>query len=129
MSRKLLQIFTYILALVPTITGVLNMMGIYDPIFKELNLPNSPVLDSDLRFLGGVWLGLGICVLYITHSLEKHVFLYRVLWSMIFIGGIGRLISMFQVGMPPAPFIAFTALEIIGAPVFLYWHARVFKST
>lgn len=129
MSRKLLQILTFVLALIPTITGILTLMGIYDPLFKDLNLPNSSLLDSELRFFGGLWLGLGITVLYIVRSLDKHVFLYRVVWSMIFIGGIGRLISMFLVGIPPVPFIAFTALEIVGAPVFLYWHAQVIKQT
>ena len=69
------------------------MMGINDPIFKELNLLRSPLLDSDLRFLGGI----------------------------------GRLISMILVGMPPVPFIAFTGFEIFGAPVFLYWYPQVIK--
>ena len=93
LSRKLLQICTFILALVPTVTGVLNMIGINDPIFKELNLLRSPLLDSDLRFLGGI----------------------------------GRLISMILVGMPPVPFIAFTGFEIFGAPVFLYGYPQVIK--
>jgi Domain of unknown function (DUF4345) len=41
--------------------------------------------------------------------------LFRAVWVMIFCGGIGRLISLLLVGMPPAPFIGFVALEIIGA--------------
>jgi hypothetical protein len=44
---------------------------------------------------------------------------------MIFIGGIGRLISMLLVALPPAPFIGFTALEIFGAPLFVLWQARL----
>ena len=35
---------------------------------------------------------------------------------MIFGGGIGRLISMLALALPPIPFIAFTALEVVGAP-------------
>ena len=42
---------------------------------------------------------------------------------MIFIGGIGRLLSMFFLAFPPIPFIGFTALEIIGAPFFIWWQA------
>lgn len=103
------------------------MMGIHDPLFADLNLPRSALLDSDLRFLGGVWLVVGVTVLVTIRSLEKHFALYKVLWAMIFVGGIGRLLSMFIIGLPPAPFIGFTILEIVGAPIFLYWHYHVAK--
>ena len=58
---------------------------------------------------------------------EKHFALYRILWGMIFLGGVGRLISMFIIGLPPVPFVGFTALEIIGAPIFVYWHSQLVK--
>ena len=118
MARKILQILLVILGLVPVVTGMLTMMGIYDPLFAALNLPHSALLDSDLRFLGGVWLGLGIAVLSTLHSLEKYFAIYCILWGMIFLGGIGRLLSILVIGLPPVPFIGFTALEIVGAPVF-----------
>ena len=127
MSRKIFRVFLVILGFVPTVTGILSMMGIHDPLFADLNLPASALLDSDLRFLGGVWLGLGITVLVTVNSFEKHFALYRILWGMIFLGGVGRLISMFIIGLPPVPFVGFTALEIIGAPIFVYWHSQLVK--
>lgn len=127
MSRKLLQAFLIVLGLIPTITGVLTMMGIYDPLFADLALPPSALLDSELRFFGGLWLGLGLTVLSTVKNLEKYFELYRVLWMMIFLGGVGRLLSAFLIGLPPIPFIAFTVLEIIGAPIFIYWHSTIAK--
>jgi len=44
---------------------------------------------------------------------------------MIFLGGIGRLISMAALATPPAPFIGFTLLEIVGAPLFVWWQSRL----
>jgi len=35
---------------------------------------------------------------------------------------------MFAVGPPPAPFIAFTVLELAGAPFFIWWQARISRS-
>jgi hypothetical protein len=35
------------------------------------------------------------------------------------------LISLLLMGMPPAPFIGFIVLEIIGAPFFIWWQARI----
>ena len=46
---------------------------------------------------------------------------------MIFIGGVGRIVSMLFVGLPPAPFIGFTILEIVGAPIFVMWQRRITK--
>jgi hypothetical protein len=46
---------------------------------------------------------------------------------MIFLGGVGRLISMLLQALPPIPFIGFTILEIAGAPIFVLWQACLAK--
>jgi hypothetical protein len=101
------------------------MLGIYDPIYASAGVPHFPLLDSNLRFFGGVWLGLGVAILWLVPSIEKQGVLFRVIWGAIFLGGIGRLLSMVFLGLPPIPFIGFTALEVIGAPLFIYWQYRV----
>ncbi len=125
MSRKALQIALIILGFVPIVSGILGMMGIFDPVYASLGLPSDPLLDSNLRFLSGVWFVVGIVVLATVRQIEKYFQLYLVVWSMIFVGGIGRLISIFVVGLPPIPFIGFTILEVVGAPFFIYWHYSV----
>lgn len=125
MNKKPLQITTIILGLVPLLTGVLAMMGINDPIYSATKLPISPVLDSNLRFFGGVWVALGVTILWMVPTIEKQAILFRVVWGCIFLGGIGRLLSLVLIGVPPLPFIGFTLLEIVGAPLFVYWQYRV----
>lgn len=129
MPRKPLQVILVILGFVPFITGILGMMGIYDPLYASLGLPNDPLLDSNLRFLSGVWFVVGITVFATVRQVENYFQLYLVVWGMIFVGGIGRLISMILVGLPPIPFIGFTVLELIGAPIFLYWHYQLSNTT
>jgi hypothetical protein len=34
---------------------------------------------------------------------------------------------MLLIGLPPVPFIGFTILEIVGAPIFVAWQARIAK--
>jgi len=125
MSKKPLQVITAILGVIPVITGMISMLGINDPLYASEALPRSPILDSNLRFFGGQWAGLGLVMLWLVPSIERRTALFRTLWGAIFLGGIGRLLSMAAVGAPPAPFIGFTALEIVGAPLFIYWHHRV----
>jgi hypothetical protein len=129
MSRLLLQICTAVLALVPIATGIISMRGARDPLYRPLQLPESPVLDSNLRFFGGVWLGLGLALLWTVPTIEHQGILFRSVWVAVFLGGIGRLLSWLVLGAPPLPFIGFLLLEIVGAPLFIYWQWRVAQST
>jgi hypothetical protein len=127
MNKRALQIVTSILALVPIVTGVIGMFGLADPIYAPMGLPHNSLLDSNLRFFAGVWLGLGLALLWLVPRIDTQTVLFRTFWGMIFIGGLGRLLSMVFTGLPPAPFIGFTALEIIGAPLFIAWQSRLAK--
>src|SRR5450756_1023049 len=110
---------------VPTMQG-LSKPGkwdatLSDPLYASAGIPAIATLDSNLRFFGGVWLGLGLSLYLLIPNIEKQTLLFRVLWGMIFLGGIGRLASMLFLALPPLPFIGFTVLEIIGAPFFIWW--------
>ncbi|WP_338827887.1 DUF4345 domain-containing protein [Bradyrhizobium sp. 27S5] len=125
MGRRGLQIATGLLALVPILTGIITMLGVSDPLYASSGVPALPVLDSNLRFFGGVWLGLGLALIWLVPRIESESVLFRVVWGGIFLGGVGRLLSIVMVGAPPIPFIGFTALELIGAPLFVYWQHLV----
>jgi hypothetical protein len=127
-SRLALQICTAILALIPIATGIVSMRGVRDPLYRPLGLPAAPVLDSNLRFFAGVWLGVGLALLWLVPAIEHHGVLFRALWVAVFLGGVGRLLSWFSNGAPPTPFIGFTILELVGAPLFIYWQSRVAQS-
>ena len=86
-------------------------------------VPNA-VLDSNLRFFSGFWLGTNFAVLWLVPRIEKEGTLFRALWGMIFLGGLGRLASLEDAGAPPWPFYVVMALELLGAPVFVLWQRR-----
>jgi hypothetical protein len=125
MNKRTLQILTALLACIPVVTGMVGMFGLSDPIYASANLPANALLDSNLRFFSGVWLGLGLAVFWLIPAIERQTVLFRTLWGMIFLGGIGRLLSTIFAGWPPAPFIGFAVLEIVGAPLFIVWQARL----
>jgi len=125
MGKRLLQITTALLGLVPLLTGLITMLGVHDPLYSAAGIPALAVLDSNLRFFGGVWLGLGIAILWLVPRIETETVLFRAIWGAIFLGGAGRLLSILLVGTPPIPFVGFTALELIGAPLFIYWQHSV----
>jgi uncharacterized protein YjeT (DUF2065 family) len=125
MNKRGLQIATGLLGIIPVLTGIITMFGLSDPIYAAAKIPANALLDSNLRFFGGVWLGLGLALYWLIPGIERQTILFRVLWGMIFLGGIGRLLSMVFLGAPPLPFVGFTALEIIGPPFFIWWQARL----
>jgi Domain of unknown function (DUF4345) len=125
MNKRALQYVTSILGLIPIITGVIGLMGVNDPLYVAIGIPKNILLDSNLRFYSGLWLAFGLTLLWLIPRIDKETAIFRIIWAMIFCGGIGRLLSMLTFGAPPLPFIAFTMLEIIGAPVFIYWQHQI----
>jgi Domain of unknown function (DUF4345) len=124
-AKRGLQIVTALLCVIPMGTGLISMMGVADPLYAGLAIPKSPLLDSNMRFFGGVWLALGLGLAWTIPSIDTRTAVFRVIWFAVFVGGIGRLLSMFISGTPPVPFVVFTALEIIGAPLFVLWQRSV----
>jgi hypothetical protein len=126
-GKRGLQIVTAILAAIPVATGLISMSGIDDPLYSSAALPANTLLDSNLRFFGGVWFALGIVMYWIIPKIEQQTSLFRALWGMIFAGGIGRIVSILMLGLPPVPFVGFAWLEILGAPLMILWQGRVAK--
>lgn len=127
MNKRPLQIAMGALGAIPVITGVLTMLGLSGPIYSSASIPANALLDSNLRFFGGLWLVLGLAVYWLVPRIESETTLFRALWLMIFMGGVGHLISMIFLGLLPLPFVGFTVLEIVGAPAFIYWQSRISK--
>ena len=92
MSRLALQIVMGLLGIIPVATGLLGLLGVDDPFYVAAGVPPVVFLDTNLRFYSGVWLGLGLALYWLIPTIEKQTVLFRVLWGMIFIGGISRLL-------------------------------------
>ncbi len=126
MTKRPLQIVSYFLALIPIVTGFIGLLGTDDPLYAGVS--HNVLLDTNLRFFGGFWLAMGFAMFWAARRIETETALFRALWAAIFVGGFGRIISMLVVAPPPAPFVAFTVLELVGAPFFIWWQARISKT-
>lgn len=126
MGRLILQVITAVVGLLTLALGGMQMaLGVRSPIYAGIGIPNSPILDSNLRFFGGLGLGLGVMLLLSVLGIEQRTTLFRASWALAFIGGVGRLISLFALGSPSTLLVAFTILEVIGAPLFIAWQSRL----
>jgi hypothetical protein len=124
-SRKLLQITMGILATAPFITGLLGMAGVHNPIYSSDYLPDNTLLDSNLRYLNGFSVGVGLTIYYMIPGIESHTVLLRAICGIIFLGAIGRLISIYFMGLPPFPMPFFVLIEVIAPPSLVFWQNKI----
>ncbi len=128
MSKRFLQIINAIIAIMTIVLASMSMLyGVSSPIYEHGTIPMIPALDSNLRFFGGLGLGLGLALLWLTPNIERQTILFRSLWIAAMLGGIGRIISMYIIGFPPEPMIIFTFIEVPLAPILIYWQWKISK--
>lgn len=125
-SRLALQIIHGSIAFLTLMLGSMQLFtGTGSPIYSELNLIPEPVLDSNLRFFGGMAIGLGLAGIWILPHIEKQTLVFRIFWLCALIGGIGRLISLVLLGPPSILIVSFTILEVLISPALIYWQYRI----
>lgn len=129
MNRRALQLVNAVVALATVALAAMQLaLGVDSPVYAGLGLPAAPALDSNLRFFGGMALGLGLLLLWILPSIERRTGVYRLIWLCAFVGGLGRVLSIGSVGWPAPLLVGITALEVLGAPLLVYWQHRVAAS-
>lgn len=90
---------------------------------------SDPVLDSQNRFYGTTFIGYGGLLFLCATDVRKYATVFSLVIGFIFLGGVARLVSAVQVGLPPPLVIGLIASELIGIPVVVWWHARVLRES
>ena len=127
-NAKYLTSTIKVLGMIPIATGLLALLGVHDPIYHLPAKPDLVVLDSNLRFFGGVWFVLGLAIFASLKNISQPNPLFQWILAACVLGGVGRLASMILFAVPPLPFIAFTVLEIVVLPYLMLWQKNVAAS-
>lgn len=114
-----------LLATAPLVTGLLGYYGVYDPIYALDPLPENVLLDSNLRLLNGFSVATGLAIYYIIPKIDLKTELFRTICGIIFMGAVGRVISIYNLGFPPFPMPFFIVIEIFAPPVLIFWQNKV----
>ncbi|MFK0222915.1 DUF4345 domain-containing protein [Streptomyces vinaceus] len=74
-----------------------------------------PVSDSVYRFMAGIYLGMGLICGYLAWQAVHHGTLVYLVAGTVFLGGLGRLVSIRSVGVPEPRrmFVTFTGAELL----------------
>ena len=125
-NKKWLQRVLVVLGLIPLVSGALCILGGAQGMPGGMAI-NSTV-DGELRFLGGIWFGFGLILYSIIPKIETETMVFRLLIASIFAGGIGRLISIANLGFPHPFFLGPLFIELILAPTLIVWQKSIASS-
>jgi hypothetical protein len=82
------------------------------------------VRDNHVRFIGGVWLGVGLLFLAGAVALDRLRTVLVALTAMIFVGGLARLSASDPALLTSAAIAPSLALELVLFPLLGLWVAR-----
>lgn len=127
MSKKTLQIVLGLASLAPLIIGLMDYIpGVpkYFPTGTEIPAE----LDSEFRFMVGAFMAYALMGYYIVRNIETAVWPLRIMCIGVFVGGLGRLISILTVGAPPTGLYISMVVEL-AFPLLILWQNSVIKNT
>jgi len=80
--------------------------------------------DSHVRFLGGLWLGVGLFFILASTDLAKHRAALSIVLALVFLGGLARLTQVnLETTLGPNIVGSFIA-ELVGMPILYFWLAK-----
>ncbi len=83
-------------------------------------------LDSHVRYLSGLLLGIGLAYWAMVPHIERRLALFPVLSAIVVLGGLARLLGLALVPeRPNAVMLAALVMELAVTPALALWQARV----
>ena len=121
---RLLQAATALACLVPLSMGAASVIGSAE-VLKGVTPPLPVDLDSHFRYLSGLLLGIGLVFLAAIPRIERNAAVFRTLGAVIVVGGLARLLSLIEAGVPSAGHRFGLVMELIVVPLIVLWQARI----
>ena len=124
LERLLLQGAVAIASLVPLTMGGLSILRGAD-LLKGMDPPFPVDLDSHYRYLSGLLLGIGLVFLASIPRIERRRTVFLTLGAVILAGGLARLWSLLDAGVPSAGHRFGLVMELVAVPLIVLWQGRV----
>ena len=128
-SRRALQIAIAVAGFVPVGAGLAGiLMG---PALAGLGAHDAALLapvslDSHFRYLSGLLLGIGVLFWWAIPTIERRGALVRALTLIVVIGGLGRALSLAELGEPGSEGMRLALImELVVTPLICLWQHRV----
>jgi hypothetical protein len=122
-ERRLLQITVTLAALIPILVGLAGIAGGLGALDAAAGWSLNG--DSHVRYLSGLVLAIGVAFWSTVPTIEASGSRFRLLTSLIVVGGLARLYAVLLAGPPGPAMRAGLALELVAAPSLALWRERL----
>jgi hypothetical protein len=122
-ERRALQIAVALGSLVPISAGAAGIL--LGPRLVDAAASGLIDLDSHFRYLSGLLLAIGIGYVSTIPRIETHGRRFWLLTGIVVVGGLGRLMSLWAIGVPSVPMVAALGMELVITPGLAVWRWRV----
>lgn len=128
---RVFTILCYVFAAIALITGASDFVqGLASQKDFGANLTEAgftdPMTDNVFRFFAGIWFGVGVFFILFIRDLERYKPAMMALLGIVILGGLGRVLSIWQYGLPEHPMgltiiAAGLLAEVVLSPIMLWW--------
>ncbi len=119
----MLQLAVALLSLIPIGAGMAGAaFGMR--VFDHASLLGADA-DNLSRYLSGLLLGIGLAFLTTLPRIETEGVRFRLLTTIVFIGGITRLAGLILAGLPTKAIMIGLVMELLVTPALALWRERV----
>lgn len=124
LERRLLQGAIVVACLVPLGAG---LAGTVEGAAMLRGIPPGPPpdVDSHMRYLSGLLLGIGTAFLACVPRIEARGATFRLLGAIVVVGGLARAASLLSVGPPGWEHQLALVMELGATPLLVLWQARI----
>ncbi|HEV2673445.1 MAG TPA: DUF4345 domain-containing protein [Aliidongia sp.] len=115
--RRWLQTAVAVGGLVPVGAGLAGILLGPAMVAATASVP----LDSHYRYLSGLLLAIGLGFWSCIPGIERRSGRFRLLTGLVFIGGLGRAVSLETVGLPDLSMLFGLVMELAITPALCLW--------
>ena len=123
-ERRLLQFAIVVASLVPLSAGLAGILE-GPAMLRGVGTAAPADLDSHMRYLSGLLLGIGIAFLSCVSRVETRGVLFRALGLVDVVGGLGRALSLIEAGPPGLEHRLALFMELGATPLLVLWQGRI----
>ena len=123
-EKRALQIAAGVACLVPLSMGAASIL-IGPSILSGIDDPPVRDLDSHFRYLSGIFLMVGIAFASCVPGIERKTARFRLLGTMVVLGGLARAVSAMEYGLPSDGHRFGLVMELGIVPLLMIWQSRV----
>lgn len=110
-----------IACLVPLVTGGQSILEGPGFLGRPPVIPTD--LDSHFRYISGIFFAVGVAFATCVPGIETKGPRFRLLGALVVAGGLSRLVSLVEVGVPSTGHMFGLAMELGVVPLLLMWQA------